>query len=255
MDDIKDIKKTDNLSRFLDAHAVRTNPFGENRAADRAYRKAERICAAIYLLTNHISENESLRLNVRAQTNELLSDILSIRDVMRSSTAPVFQMLQARLRHIISLLRILSVSGNVSQQNAVTMIEAVDDLGSFIVASQRSILSEQYSFTREELIDVHVPSVSQRAPASRVTKDNTSFMQVAKVSNTGSVGNDALPSVRVQSILEILKVGGSLGIKDIAANLPEYSEKMIQRELLDMVSRSLVRKIGLKRWSRYSINA
>jgi DeoR/GlpR family transcriptional regulator of sugar metabolism len=60
-------------------------------------------------------------------------------------------------------------------------------------------------------------------------------------------------SVRTQSILEILKTSGSMGIKDICSNLPEYSEKMIQRELSELVEVGTVQKTGLKRWSRYSV--
>lgn len=72
---------------------------------------------------------------------------------------------------------------------------------------------------------------------------------------SGMSNTKGTTSVRVQNILEVLRVGGSLGIKDIAANLPEYSEKMIQRELLNMASTGRIRKIGLKRWSKYSLPA
>jgi hypothetical protein len=137
------------------------------------------------------------------------------------------------------------------------MIEALDDLGHFVLVSQRSILSESISFSKDDLMDVRTPV----ARGARILKDTSDIlvvkdMQAEKDTNrtsdkaADSIGN---LSVRVQSILEILKAGGSLGIKDIAANLPEYSEKMIQRELLDLVSKGAVKKLGLKRWSRYSI--
>ena len=88
--------------------------------------------------------------------------------------------------------------------------------------------------------------------ASDTIKDTAHISDNAKVSNTKSNSNGTSGS-RVQNILEILRVGGSLGIRDIASNLPEYSEKMIQRELLGMVARGQIRKIGLKRWSKYSL--
>ena len=44
MDDTKDTQKTSALSVFLDGQ-TRTNPFGLNRAAERAYRRAERIAS------------------------------------------------------------------------------------------------------------------------------------------------------------------------------------------------------------------
>ena len=58
---------------------------------------------------------------------------------------------------------------------------------------------------------------------------------------------------RSDRIMDMLKVGGMLGIKDISTNLPQYSEKMIQRELAELVTSGRVRKLGAKRWSRYEI--
>ena len=55
---------------------------------------------------------------------------------------------------------------------------------------------------------------------------------------------------RAERIIDILKAGGMLGIRDISANLPQYSEKMVQRELAELVETGKVRKIGAKRWSR-----
>ncbi len=262
MDDIKDIQKTDSVSRFIDSHTVRTNPFGENRAAERAYRRAERICAALYLLTNHISETESIREAVRTSAHQLLGEVLPLRDAMRSPQSHAVQTLQTSIRHLISLVRILAISGFVSTQNAGTMIEALDELGNFLSASQRSILSENITISREELMDVHAPSVTHRPTSVRsirdtrevtVIKDTTAITDITDVSNKAS--EDKSMSVRIQSILEILRVGGSLGIKDIAANLPEYSEKMIQRELLELAAKGKIRKIGLKRWSKYTLTA
>jgi DNA-binding HxlR family transcriptional regulator len=50
----------------------------------------------------------------------------------------------------------------------------------------------------------------------------------------------------------VLRSQGELGIKDVVSNLPEYSEKMIQRELAELVAAGRVKKTGLKRWSRYT---
>lgn len=261
MDEIKDIQRTDSVSRFIDQHSVRTNPFGENRAADRAYRRAERIAAGLHMLTSHISDQEPVRSEVRSAAALVLSDVLKLRDEMRSAHSHSVAELQGRIRYLISLVRIMSVSGFVSQQNATTVIEALDELGTYIVASQRSVLSENISISREDLVDVRMPTY--RPVQSRNVrdmsdvkdiKDNTATKDNRDVSNNSgdSIGN---VSVRVQSILEILKVGGSLGIKDISANLPEYSEKMIQRELLDLATRGAIKKTGLKRWSKYSLVA
>jgi hypothetical protein len=261
MDEIKDMQRTESLSRLMEQHPIRTNPFGENRAADRAYRRAERIAAGIHLLTNHISHDEPIRARVRSNAAELLHRALGLRDEMRSSHSAHVSEFLSSVRYLISLVRVLGVSGYVSHANASVVIEALDELGGFITASQRSILSENVSLTREDLTDVRATSF--RVPERQSIKDASDtegvkdIQKLKDASNASVTQSDALGtlSARVQSILEILKVGGSLGIRDISANLPEYSEKMIQRELLDLVSRGAVKKTGLKRWSRYSLPA
>lgn len=261
MDDIKDIQRTDSLSRFLDQHVVRTTPFGENRAADRAYRRAERMSAALHLLTAHIPAVEAVRHRIRQSATELLVSVMDLQGDMRSARSPHVAKVLSDIRYAISLVRLAAVSGYVSLQNATTIVEALDELGSFISAAQRSSLSEQISISREDLVDVGMsaPRLQMRRTIKRMSvgesqKDTVPVKDSTGASNVQSASLREL-SVRVQNILDILRSGGSLGIRDIAANLPEYSEKMIQRELLDLVTQGKVTKTGLKRWSKYSLVA
>jgi hypothetical protein len=237
---------------------VRTNPFGDNRAGERAYRRAERIVAALFLLTNHIPHTEPLRATIRSEAVALLERILGVRDEMRSPQSTAVLQVRASLRKLISLVQILGVSGAVSAENADTIIRALDELGNFFVVSQKSVLSESVVFSQEEFLDVH--AALPRSTAPRRQKDikdthegrgGVGIERGVDVSDVSQKGGDT--SVRKQSIVEIVRAGGTLGIKEIASNLPEYSEKMIQRELLDLVSSGRVKKTGDKRWSRYSI--
>ncbi len=259
MDDAKDTQKTDSISRFIDAHAVRTNPFGENRAGERAYRRAERIVAAAHLLTNHIDQSEPVSSAIRTSGLELLRSMLEIRSEMRSSRSELFGKVQAQIRHMISLVRVLTVSGYISMQNATTMVEALDELGNFMTAAQRSALSESISVSRDDLLDVRSGTLLRTSPRSiKDVKDNRTNTDSSHSVNSETLSvntsmNDGHITVRAQSILDTLQNGGSLGIKDICSNLPEYSEKMIQRELADMVIAGKVTKSGLKRWSKYSV--
>lgn len=254
MDEVKDVQKTDSISRFIDAHTVRTNPFGENRAGDRAYRRAERIASAIHLLTNHINSGEPVSSTIRAGAIDLLQETLRLKDEMRAPQSGALAGVQSRIRHLISLVRILTVSGYISMQNATTMVEALDELGNFMHASQRSVLSESLAVSRDDLLDVGTaPLRPARTVKDKVIVSETrSVSATAIASNTDSSGNGQL-TVRAQSIMDILQSGGVMGIKDICSNLPEYSEKMIQRELLELVEAGKVKKTGLKRWSRYCL--
>ncbi len=258
MDDHKDIQKTENLGKFFDSQNVRVNPFGENRAADRAYRRAERIAAAVHLLTNHIDSTEPIRVESRRAATQLLSSMLDVRDEMRASHSGGVVSVLSSIRHLISLVRMLAISGFASTQNVSAIVEALDELGNFMHVSQRTNFSESVVITRDELLDVGAMP-TRSAPV--YVKDIKDTPVTRDASGGGTVATDVVKpqsmngqnSVRTQSILEVLRSTGSMGIKDICSNLPEYSEKMIQRELLGLVADGRVTKTGLKRWSRYSV--
>ncbi len=251
MDESTDNPRSTQLSKFFDEQSFQTNPFGANQSADRAYRRGERIVAALYLITNHISAEEQLRLSIRREALTLLERILSLRDTLRPESENV-EVCRASIRYIISLVRMLSVTGLVSIQNTSVVIEGLDELGNFLSTSKTSTLSENVSLSRKDLFEINTTPLKD-IKDSLVIKDRTIIKDKTNMSE--KVTNKDGLSVRELSIAAILRSGGELGIKDIASNLPEYSEKMIQRDLVRLVSVGRVKKTGLKRWSRYSIKS
>lgn len=260
MDDGRSLRNTDQLSRFLDGHVIRTSPFGQNSAGEKLYRRAERLVAALHLLTNHVSADEPVRSALRKDSLQLLARLMTVRDEMRVANSSKARSVYASLREIISLVRVLSISGHISIQNADVLIEALDELGGALRSSERTPLSENVLLEKEDF-SLSAGSLVRSpflAPARRVKdisdkliqKDNMSKKDEA-VSDTSS-GVDSL-NARSEAVLEVLRGQGALGIRDIASHLPEYSEKMIQRELATLALKKRVQKTGAKRWSRYSI--
>lgn len=180
---------------------------------------------------------------------------------MRTSNSSKIGVAQSTIRKLISLVRMLAVSGLISIQNADITVEAIDELGNFLHLAQRTPLSESTVLSREDLLSGGITSEKR---TSVLLKDTT-HLSVIKTDKTKSAITDNVRgttrdsrtddtmNVRGQEILGILRSGGEMGIRDISSNLPEYSEKMIQRELASMVTARRVKKTGLKRWSRYSI--
>lgn len=244
MDGQRDIHAASKLSVFFDKTPAR-HSLSLNQPADRLYRRAERVVAAIFLATNHIPASESLRKEARETSLLLLRESLALRDELRASQSRHVSAFRASVRFLTSLLRMLTVGGFISLQNAAVLIEALDELGAFLQTAQASSLSDTVSFSREDLIDVQSP-VKDKVNV----KDKTSIKDRDNVSDRGTQG--AL-SVRKENVLDVLKGGGSLGIADVSAHLPEYSTKMIQRDLLELVAAGRVKKSGNKRWSKYSI--
>jgi hypothetical protein len=252
MDNTKDIQKGDQISRFLDNKGVRTNPFGSNISGERAYQRAERLVVALHLLTNHVPTSEPSRGATRDAGIALLSFVLGLRDEMRSPQSSRFQSALSSIRELISLVRTLCISGFVSPHNAEIVVESLDELGNFLNASQRSTLSESIVLNKNDLVSgFDKASLSDIKDMSDV-KDRK--LSVSTHAAKQDLSYSSAELVRRESgIIEVLRSKGQLGIKDISSNLPEYSEKMIQRGLAQLTAQGKVKKVGSKRWSRYSI--
>ncbi len=241
----RDVQKSNQLARFFDKQTIRTGPFGANQSADKAYRRAERLVAALYLVTNHIQPSEPIRDSVRAGALLILERVLAIRNEMRTESPNVVAC-RASIRHQVSLVRMLAVAGFLSTQNTNIMIDGLDELGAFLSASQNSPLSDMFPLSREDLLDVREGRIKDTV----LVKDRDNVKDVSMMSDTMPFKKGH--RVREEGIIAVLRGGGELGIRDIVAHLPEYSEKMIQRHLVDLIEAGRVKKVGLKRWSRYS---
>lgn len=245
---IKDSQDVSNALLILDGQSIRTNPFGANVTGENSYRRAERISAALHLVTNHVPEDEPIRSTIRNRGLELLSVILELRSGFRGPASEKGQSVLVSIRELISLIRLLAVSGYISVQNANAIAEALDELGSLIVVSQKSALAEQLTISHEQLI----PPTSHGG-FSRQERGGSSMPPRVSRRQTNIESAQGSANQRAERIMDILKLGGMLGIRDIAANLPQYSEKMVQRELAELVTAGRVRKMGAKRWSRYQL--
>jgi hypothetical protein len=247
------VKDVSNTLDILESPSVKTNPFGANISGSNSYRRAERIAAALHLITNHIAESEPLRAALRESGLRLLACILELRTGFRAPASEKGKSALAEIRSTISQVRILAVAGYISSPNARSVIDALDELGNLIVISQRSTLAEQVNLSRADLIPraefTYRTSMQQpplQAGGSDPKKEHKKDMSKTSVSME-KIGD------RGGRIMDILRAGGELGIKDIASNLPQYSEKMIQRELATLVDRKAIEKVGEKRWSKYRL--
>src|ERR1700690_3241084 len=170
---------------------------------------------------------------------------------MRSTESVKLSTVRSFVRKLISLLRILVASGFVSPQNAEVTVEALDELGTLLTSSQRSALSEDISLSREDLVDIKISGQYIKDVRDKLNIKDM-YVQKDNANPSFMTNNDAPATTsRGEQILAVLHSGAELGIRDIAAHLPEYGEKMIQRELARLVESGRIKKNGLKRWRRY----
>jgi predicted house-cleaning noncanonical NTP pyrophosphatase (MazG superfamily) len=60
-------------------------------------------------------------------------------------------------------------------------------------------------------------------------------------------------SERRSKIIDIVKEKGEVVVNDITASFPGISSKTIQRELTSLVEENVLKRVGEKRWSKYSL--
>lgn len=213
------------------------------------YKKIERISLALYLCTNHLSDEVSLKTNIRLSADNLLKDILAFnrgQSNLNSTTKLKEDFLEIR-----SLLNISTNCNLINQNNAHILIDEMTKISREIENQKDNFVGDsefKKSFfvveSRHKVSETVTPSQPEQKP--EVKKEDKGH-QEAK----GQENNEL--EDRASKILQIIKDNDKVTIKDITSRIQGYSEKTIQRELLRLVSLKIIKKEGERRWSTYSV--
>ncbi len=216
------------------------------------FKKTEKVTAALYLVTNLISDNEPLKWQIRKDALGLVSDILTLKKPTVSQINQVFGGLVTTISELIALLKIAHLAEQISLMNYTILQKEL----TLIMGSLESINSEAISgnavLLPQDFFDT--PSLPNYAPA--VSKGQFRTPNVLKDSGVQpqqTAQKDTVKDSRHDKIISLLKAGKPLGIKDFSNEIKDCSEKTIQRELLAMVETGVLKKTGERRWSLYSL--
>ena len=222
------------------------------------FKKTEKVTAALYLITNLVSDSEPIKWQIRQKSLKILSDILSLKRLSVTQAKGVINDLLAHVSEIISLIKIASISNHISAMNhgvmykeLVLLLNNLDSLNSESFSGGNLMLPQDFFNVPEPIFQQTVqPSVSVFSKGQYKTnvavKDNSS--QQVEMPN-----KDTIKDNRRETIIRLLKLGKPLGIKDFSVEIKGCSEKTIQRELIDMVEKGVLKKTGERRWSVYSL--
>ncbi len=194
--------------------------------------KSERLASALYLVTSFFDDKEPLKWRLRALSTDLVSE--SIKD--KSNTT----------MEILSLFSVAKTAGVVSEMNYDILVR---ELSRFKQEVEKPLA---LAFPHETALDEKaLPQTQQKAKyiEDNVAVKKTDEKLVLKEFGAVSVKKNTRQSI----IISVLKRKKEIMIKDISPMISGCSEKTIQRELLAMVQAGILRKIGEKRWSRYSL--
>lgn len=248
-------------------------------------KKSENFVRAIYLITNFLSDNEPLKWRLRTSATELIERVMSFIKEERNKASEYLYRAHffGCLSFLISLLNVGEESGAISGANA-TLLKR--EISSFFPIFQDKIFSLRIK--QDALPIAPEPAVSTRRSktarylsraerresrrqfAERIlrplenksTTENvlekskgqekstvTKEMSVTK--NTSKIKTEQHIR-RQQAIVSVLKDKKQLTVREMMSVINGYGEKTIQRELVALVEKGILKKMGQKRWSSYA---
>lgn len=217
------------------------------------FKKTEKITSALYLVSGLLKDEEPLKWELRDKGIDLISSSFTASSSLPGDKNVVIQSLFTAALETISLLNVARVSNLISDMNHNLLVREIDNILSLLrdrlaqnAENAGYILSESF-FKTPTLFSTGFKSEPGRNQSNR--PHNPENLRETKDQPSSS----AKKSQRQESIISILKGQSNLTIKDFAKYIKGCSEKTIQRELLELVEKGVIKKEGERRWSRYSL--
>ncbi|MFA6458781.1 MAG: DeoR family transcriptional regulator [Candidatus Paceibacterota bacterium] len=227
------------------------------------FKKTEKITAALYLVSGLLKDDEPLKWELRDRGVELLNSSFTASSSMPVDRSSIIQSLFTSALETISLLNVARVSNLISTMNHSVLVKEIDQvlglLRDRLAASAENaglVLSEKFFKTPDLFSSGFKPAeygnnttIPSGGSAGPVRQNRT---EIARI-NSGRGGVQQKKDQRKKSIVDLLKLQGNLTIKDFSKVMKDCSEKTIQRELMELVNKGILKKEGERRWSRYSL--
>ena len=292
---IMDILKTKNLlldsqkdtmNNQKDTQKTSLNPYGQtdiytekiliNKGSyDFANKKTEKLITALYMVTDCMETDETLRNKLRSLGVELLSDVYKINYLSITEKYSHIQKSLSRVSEIVSFIEIAQTIGFISEMNGLILKKEF----SILAGEMKSYESKDKHFSfalDDKMFEVKnniledglgLSENNNNTKENNIKDKSESFIKKKKTIKTNKKKSNVSYSDiavnredRVNKIISFIKDRkktypreDGVPIKDIALAFVDVSEKTIQRDLNSLAEKGKIKKIGQKRWSRYQI--
>jgi len=224
------------------------------------FKKTEKITAALYLVSGLLKDNEPIKWELRDKGMDLMASSFTASSTIPGDRSSVIQSLFTAALETMSILNVALVSSLISEMNYRLLIREIDQVVNLLkerlaqnAENAGYILSESFFRTP----DLFSSGFKQGSKEDSTELNKGHIFQgkntVKQASPYHRSQNSVKKTERQEVILELLKSQSNLTIKDFAKVIKNCSEKTIQREILDLVDKGLVKKEGERRWSTYSL--
>ncbi len=211
------------------------NSFSINKTKvnQKDIEKGQKIVAAIYLLTNHLPQNDTIRISLRNLAVSLVRHSFSNKIEVATE--------------IEILLGAAVLSGLITDKNSsIVIYETKHFCENMNLENEGTNVTDLFSDNQTKSLE------------ERHIKDFKKPEQNLKIKSQGHYNSDMsyiknpLSKItREDKILAFINDRKSAVIKDITSLFPDVSEKTVQRELGKLIDTGRIIKRGNKRWSIY----
>jgi len=224
------------------------------------FKKTEKITSALYLVSGLLKDEEPMKWELRDKGMDLLSSSFTASSSLPGDKNSVIQSLFTAALETISLLNVCHISNLISEMNHQILVREIDGVVSLLkerlTASAESagyVLSEQFFKTPSLFSSGFGNENGSRLTDVDLRNKGHNLNTSNKAISNGQVAVQQKKSQRQEHIINVLKGQSNLTIKDFSKVIKDCSEKTIQRELIELVDKGVIKKEGERRWSRYSL--
>lgn len=243
----------------------------ENRISAAALiKKTKKIAAALVVVTSALKDNQILKTEIERVAVKLVKDVCELESAAITGSYDLSNITMS-LNESLHFIDLLFFTKTISKEN----IELVKSLIAATITAAENCTYQEKSDLRalvsspEDQEIVHTVSGVfdhniQTAEIQHAVEPKESHIEhvsiVKKIAPTRQLSVHSAPNSttpRRQQIVELLKVSTNpegVQIKEIAARIPECSEKTIQRELAALVESGVLIRSGDRRWTTYRLS-
>jgi len=253
---------------------------------DFAAKRTERLTSALYLVSDLIPEKEPLKTLLREKGLMVMSDIFSLAVFGKEDREDVFFKIMTGISELVALLRIASVSYIISEMNSGILQKEYASLHNFFESQSRDsgkqilgkeiILNDNFFEGKEwarlngiigrydkghdkrhKINKGHGDDLYDQNSKQQTDDSVKSKIQIPERMTEETKGNhneNYIQEERKKTIVQLIKdSNGNASIKDISFHVKGCSEKTLQRDIISLMQKGVLKKIGERRWSRYSL--
>ena len=223
------------------------------------HKKAEKIGAAIYMVSDFFLDDEPIKTSLRSSALSLIDMALSLNTTSSSERNDLNTHL---IREALLLISYSDIATRVGIESVMNNRILRGELEQFIKTIEERavpqklgrdfVLSEDF-IKDEPFVNRLMSDKNPRIVSKPTTQERTTPKPKHKGHSLAKEEKSSRKSERQEAIIGVIRSKGELSIKDLTGVIKGCSEKTIQRELIVLVESGILNKVGERRWSRYSL--